>query len=105
MLSFESEVIVNYVTDLIFVQLEDTLQDSFNFVDFEDQVFVEIVHQEDLSQLVKDKPDKVVQWSKSLEGQQPLIPLIKFSVLGEDYILAAKIVLQEEEINLIGNPS
>jgi hypothetical protein len=102
---FELEVSGNDISDFALIKLEDTLENGFDLIDFKDQVLVGIVHQEDFSQLIKDKSDEVIQGAESLEGQKPLVPFVEFSVFGEDDVLAAEVILEEEEVNLVGDPS
>ncbi len=99
------EIAVNNVADFTLVKLEYTLQDSFNFINFENQVLIDVINQEDLSQLIQNKSDKIVQWTESLKGQQPLIPFVEFGILGENDILTAEIILQEKEIHFVSDPS
>ncbi len=105
LLGLKLEKGVNNVTDFTFVKLEDTLQDSLNFVNLKDQVLVDIVRQEDLSQLVENESNEVVQWSQSFQGQKPLVPFVKFSVFGEYNILTAEIILQEQEVHFVSDPT
>ena len=57
---FELEVSVNDIGDFTFIQLEDTLQDSFDFIDLKHEVLIDIILQEDLSQLIQNESHKVV---------------------------------------------
>ena len=41
---FKLKVSVNNVRDFALIKLEDTLENGFDFINFKDQVFVEIVH-------------------------------------------------------------
>lgn len=90
--SLKPKMVVNSVANLIFIKLENIFQNDLNFINFKDQIFIEIIHQEDFSELVNNESEKIIEWIEFFESRQKLILFIELDILLQNNILTAKVV-------------
>ena len=109
----KSEVSIDYVWNFIFVKFEDLLQDGSDLFNFENQIFVGIISEENISQLVNNDSDESIESIKIFVFQQKLFVFwqdrltrfLNFEGFSQDGGEGSEVISQEEEINLVGDPS
>ena len=109
----KSEVSIDYVWNFIFVKFEDLLQDGSDLFNFENQIFVGIISEENISQLVNNDSDESIESIKIFVFQQKLFVFwqdrlsrfLNFEWFSQNGGKGSEVISQEEEINLVGDPS
>lgn len=99
-------------TGFFLVQAEDVSQDGLDFVLFELLVMVEVITHEDFLELIEEKSDESI---KGGELEQFLVPFLigvdnwLWDRIWNDNLNLAtqrtEVVLQEEEVNFVGDPA